>query len=140
MNAPLYNMEILRLAAAVPFQDRLPEPMGSAEKRSMVCGSSVAVDVDMDANGRIAALGLMVRACALGQASAALFAAHAIGRSADEIAAARDALAAWLAGEGPAPDWPDIAKLAPALPHRGRHPAIRLVFEAAADAASQGAR
>lgn len=140
MNAPLYNMEILRLAAAVPFQDRLPEPMGSAEKRSAVCGSSVAVDVDMDANGRIKALGMMVRACALGQASAALFAAHAIGRSADEIAAARDALAAWLAGEGPAPDWPDIGKLAPALPHRGRHPAIRLVFEAAADAASKGAR
>ena len=34
MNAPLYNAEILRLAATIPHHDRLPDPMGSSEKRS----------------------------------------------------------------------------------------------------------
>lgn len=137
MNAPLYNIEILRLAATVPFQERLPAPMGSAEKRSPVCGSRVTVDVDMDREGRVKALGLLVRACALGQASAGIFAAHAIGRSAAEIASARNALTAWLAGEGPAPGWPGLDIFASALPHRGRHASIRLAFEAGAEAAAQ---
>ncbi|RYD72110.1 MAG: iron-sulfur cluster assembly scaffold protein, partial [Verrucomicrobiaceae bacterium] len=68
MNAPLYNMEILRLAATVPFQERLPAPMGTAEKRSPVCGSRVTVDINLE-DGRVSELGLLVRACALGQAS-----------------------------------------------------------------------
>ena len=141
MNAPLYNVEILRLAASVPFDARLDAPMGSSEKRSPVCGSRVTVDVDLDAGGRVAAIAMVVRACALGQASSALMYAHAIGRTGAELAAARDALAAWLAGEGPAPDWPGLDLFEKALPHRGRHASIRLAFEAAAEAAAQaGAR
>ena len=136
MNAPLYNTQILRLAAEIPFHERLANPAASVEKRSPVCGSRVTVDIDLDAQGRVAAVGMLVRACALGQASASLMGAHVIGRSAEEIAAARDALAAWLAGErdGP-PDWPGLDIFAPALPHRGRHASIRLAFEAAAQAA-----
>jgi NifU-like protein involved in Fe-S cluster formation len=140
MNAPLYNMEILRLAATVPFQERLADPMGSSEKRSPVCGSRVTVDVNLDSEGRVAELGLLVRACALGQASAGILAAHIVGRPAGEIAGARDQLTAWLAGEGPAPEWPGLDIFVPALPHRGRHAAIRLAFEAAAEAAEQAGR
>ena len=136
MNAPLYNIEILRLAATVPFQERLPAPMGTSEKRSPVCGSRVTVDVDM-AEGRVTAIGMVVRACALGQASSALMHAHAIGCTAAELATARDALAAWLAGEGSAPDWPGLDIFERALQHRGRHASIRLPFEAAAEAAAQ---
>lgn len=136
MNAPLYNMEILRLAASVPLDQRLGDPMGSSEKRSPVCGSRVTVDIDMS-EGRVTAIGMVVRACALGQASSALMHAHAIGRSAAELAVARDDLTAWLAGEGPAPDWPGLDLFERALPHRGRHASIRLAFEAAADAAAQ---
>src|SRR3546814_12956281 len=76
MAAPLYNTDILRLAASIPYHERLPAPMGSAEKRSPVCGSRVAVDVDVDEDGRVAAIGMLVRACALGQASSALMAAR----------------------------------------------------------------
>ena len=83
---------------------------------------------------------MLVRACALGQASSSLFAAHAIGRTPDELAVARDQLTAWLAGEGPLPDWPDLDIFTPALPVTARHPSIRLAFEAAADAAAQGSR
>ncbi|MBX9814451.1 MAG: iron-sulfur cluster assembly scaffold protein [Proteobacteria bacterium SG_bin5] len=133
MNAPLYNQEILRLAARVP-PPRLAAPMASVEKRSPICGSRVTIDVAVDRDGRLAELGMLVRACALGQASAALFAEHAPGRDAADLAAARDALAAWLAGEGPMPDWPGIEIFAPARPHSARHASIRLAFEAGAEA------
>ncbi|PTS73663.1 iron-sulfur cluster assembly scaffold protein [Sphingomonas sp. HMWF008] len=139
MNAPLYNTEILRLAATIPHQTRLAEPMGTSEKRSPICGSRVTVDVNTDADGRVAEIGMLVRACALGQASSSLLGAAVIGKSADEIAAARDQLATWLGGEGPLPDWPGFALFTPALPHSARHASIRLAFEAAAEAAASAA-
>lgn len=136
MNAPLYNNQILRLAASIPFQGRLADPMASVEKRSPVCGSRVTVDVDLDAEGRVRAIGMVVRACALGQASAALMGAHAVGRTIEELETARDDLTAWLAGERDAPPgWPGLEIFVPALPHSARHPSIRLGFEAIAEAA-----
>jgi NifU-like protein involved in Fe-S cluster formation len=141
MNAPLYNTEILRLAASIPYHARIEAPMASVEKRSPVCGSRVTVDLDLGPDGRIIEVGMLVRACALGQASAALMGSHVRGRSADELAVARDQLAAWLAGGRAAPpDWPGLEIFAPALPHRARHPSIRLAFEAAAEAAALAAR
>lgn len=135
MNAPLYNREILRLAAQAPA-NRIAQPMASVEKRSPVCGSRVLVELNLDAQGCVAQIGMVVRACALGQASASLMAAHATGRSVEELAAARDALTAWLAGVGDMPDWPGIDIFTPALAHSARHPSIRLAFEAAAEAAA----
>lgn len=137
MTAPLYNAEILRLAASIPHQGRLADPMGSAEKRSPVCGSRVTIDVDVDDHARVIAVGMAVRACALGQASSSLLATHIIGREVDEIAAARDELADWLAGKGPTPAWPGLAIFEPAQTHTARHASIRLAFEAAAEAAAR---
>jgi NifU-like protein involved in Fe-S cluster formation len=137
MNAPLYNPEILQLAASVPFDGRLAEPQGRSEMRSPVCGSRITVDVTLDDAGRVAVVGMLVRACALGQASSALMEAHATGRSIEELEAVRDRLTAWLAGEGALPDWPGFDLLVPALPHRGRHAAIRLPFEAVVEAAAR---
>lgn len=141
MNAPLYNSDILRLAASNPFDGRLAAPMASVEKRSVVCGSRVTVDVDVDADGRVTTLGMVVKACALGQASASLMAMHAVGRTADELAEAHAQLTAWLAGERVTPpEWPGIDVLTAALPHSGRHASIRLAFEAAAEGAAKAAR
>ncbi len=131
----LYNAEILRLAADMPYAARLCDPQASVEKRSPVCGSRVTVDLNLGPDGRVSEVGMLVRACALGQASAALFAGHAVGRDAVELAATRDALARWLAGAADAPDWPRLDIFTPALPHSARHPSIRLAFEAAAEAA-----
>lgn len=139
MNAPLYNTEILRLAASIPHQERLADPMGSSEKRSPICGSRVTVDIDLS-DGRVSAVGMLVRACALGQASSSLLAAHIVGRTPGDLAVARDELTAWLAGEGPVPSWPGLDIFTPALGVTARHPSIRLAFEAAADAAAQAAR
>ncbi|MBC2778206.1 iron-sulfur cluster assembly scaffold protein [Parasphingopyxis marina] len=137
MSAALYNAEILRLATEIPHRTRLDAPQASVEKRSPVCGSRVTVDVTMGADGRIAALGQEVRACALGQASASLMGRNAVGRTAGELAVARDALAEFLAGDrDDAGDWPGLEIFAPAIPHKARHASIRLAFEAVAEAAA----
>jgi NifU-like protein involved in Fe-S cluster formation len=139
MDAPLYNAEILRLAASIPHQARLDNPQATAERRSPVCGSRVRADVRLDEEGRVSAFGQEVRACALGQASAAILGAGVLGRTADELAAAAAALTAWLAGG----DWPAealdrhfprTALFGPARAHPARHASIRLPFEAAAAA------
>jgi NifU-like protein involved in Fe-S cluster formation len=137
----LYNRDILRLAASIPHQRRLVVPGASVEKSSPVCGSRVAVDVALDGDGRVAAIGQEVKACALGQASASLLGAHAIGRSAAELDRARAALAAYLAGDRADPGpWPGLDIFAPARPFRARHASILLPFEAAAEAAREAGR
>ena len=140
MSAPLYNAEILRLAATIPHHERLSEPMATAEKRSPICGSRVTIDVAVDDSGRVSEVGLLVRACALGQASSSLLASNILGRTPAELAVARDALTAWLAREGDAPDWPGMDIFTPALDYTARHPSIRLAFEAAAEAAGIAAK
>ena len=63
------------------------------------------------------------------------------GASPRELAAARDALAAFLAGERDDPgDWPGLEALAAARGYPARHGAILLPFEAVAEAAAQAAR
>ena len=139
MSEPLYNTDILRLAASIPHHERLASAQATAERRSPVCGSRVTIDVSLDAERRVSEVGLLVRACALGQASASLLGQAILGRTPEELAAARDALTAWLAGEGDPPDWPGLAVLAPARSYTARHPSIRLAFEAAAEAAASAA-
>ncbi|HYJ30878.1 MAG TPA: iron-sulfur cluster assembly scaffold protein [Allosphingosinicella sp.] len=141
MPTALYNRDILRLAASIPHLGRLEAPQGSAEKSSPVCGSRVTVDVALDKEGRVAALGQEVKACALGQASASLMGAHAVGRSPPELAEARDDFGAWLHGERDDPGaWPGLAVFAHARPYAARHASILLAFEAAAEAAGKAAR
>jgi len=136
----LYNRDILRLASEIPNLGRLDSPQASADKRSPVCGSRVTVDVILDSHGRVAALGQDVKACALGQASAALMGAHALGRTEAELAEARDSLRAFLSGDRDDPGaWPGLALFADARPFTARHPSILLAFEAAAEAAAAAA-
>lgn len=141
VTSALYSRDILRLAASIPHHARLERAQASAEKSSPVCGSCVVVDVVTDEEGRVAALGQEVRACALGQASAALLGAHAIGRRAAELAEARDALAGYLAGTRADPGgWPGLDVFAEARRFTARHPSILLAFEAAAEAAARAER
>jgi NifU-like protein involved in Fe-S cluster formation len=133
----LYSKDILRLATSIPHLGRLAEPQGTSERRSPVCGSRITVDVIVDAEGHILEIGQMVSACALGQASAAIMGQYAVGRTLKELNEARDALSAWLAGEGAKPEgWPGLEVFEPALTHTARHGAIRLPFEAVAEAAT----
>lgn len=131
----LYSRRILALAADIPHLGRLAAPTGSAMKRSPQCGSTVTADVVMR-DGRVAEFAQEVRACALGQASAAVLGAAVLGRSHAELAAARDQLAAMLAGTGPAPEAPfeALETLSPAREFRNRHASILLAWDAVTDA------
>lgn len=135
MASALYTTDILRLATSIPHLGRLDAPDGTSERRSPLCGSRIAVDVRVDADGRVRDFGQVVSACALGQASAAILGKALQGKQLDDVADARDALTTWLSGEGAMPDgWPELEVFAPALTHPARHGAILLPFEAAAEA------
>jgi NifU-like protein involved in Fe-S cluster formation len=130
----LYSGRILALAADIPHLGRLPDPQGRAKRRSPLCGSTVTVDVVMH-GGRVAAFAQDVKACALGQAAAAVVGAAIPGRTRAEVERARDQLAAMLAG-GPVPDAPfdGLEVLTPARDFRNRHASIQLALQAAAEA------
>ncbi len=137
MSTTLHTPEILRLSVETAAIPRLPVPHASAERRAPVCGSRVIVDVAMNGD-TLSAIGLEVRACAMGQASSALLAKGAMGRTGAELAAAANALRAWLTGASDTPpDWPGIATLTPARAYSARHGAILIPFEAAAEAAAE---
>lgn len=131
MSSALYNRDILRLASVLPHDDRLDNPQHSVEARSAICGSRIALDVDIDTSGAVAALAIRANACALGQASATLLRQNAIGETVAGFNQIRDGLSAYLAGKGEMPSkWPDLAKLAVALDYPARHAAILLPYDA----------
>jgi NifU-like protein involved in Fe-S cluster formation len=102
----------------------------------------VQVDVRLDEAGRIAAIGVEPKACALGQAAASILARTAIGKSLADIAAARDALKAMLkdGAEPPAGDFWELRHLAPVRDYPPRHASTLLAFEAAVEAMQQALR
>ena len=134
----LYSGRILALAADIPHLGRLPHPQGSARRRSPLCGSTVTADVVLQ-DGRVAEFAQDVKACALGQAAAAIVGAAAPGRDLAEIQTARDALKAMLR-EGAAPPAGPFAGfevLIPAREYKNRHASILLSIEALAEAMEQ---
>jgi NifU-like protein involved in Fe-S cluster formation len=134
----LYSGRILALAADIPHHSRLEAPQISVKRRSPLCGSTVIVDLDMQ-DGRVSRFGQDVKACALGQASAAILGQSVLGRSAQELAKARDQLRAMLTSGGPVPDAPfdGFEVLLPAQDYRNRHASILLALDAAAEASAE---
>ena len=129
MNAPLYTMEILRLAGSLPDPLHLERVDGMAQLRSPTCGSTVHTEVKLD-GGTVTTLSQQVRACAFGQSSAALVAKHAPGRTRDDVAQALANLAGWLDGGLDEPDGWGFDALAPARSRTSRHGAILLPLRA----------
>jgi NifU-like protein involved in Fe-S cluster formation len=135
--AVLYTPEILALAVELVRFPLLESLVLTGDALSRVCGSQVTLGVTPDEAGRIATVGARVSACAIGQASAALFLQSALGRDAAGIAAALDEIETWLSGGETAPAWPGIAVLASARPFTARHAAILLPWKAALAALSK---
>ena len=132
----LYSTKILTLAANMPRAGRLGAPDASAEKISKLCGSRVVVDLKLE-GGQVVDFAQDVKACALGQASAAVLGENVIGARVDEIESARDQLRAMLKAGGPAPEgrFVDLKALEPVKDYPERHASTLLAFEAAAEAA-----
>jgi NifU-like protein involved in Fe-S cluster formation len=129
--ARLYSPEVLGLAtglAAWPFDAAMPL---QGQARSASCGSTLALSLAMASDGTITAIG-----CPSGPPSAAIFAAAVPGLTPGDIDRAAAAIAAWLQGDAPLPDWPGLAAIAPAAAYPARHGAIMLAWKAALDALS----
>ena len=130
----LYSTELLALAielADYPFDAAAPAK-GHARSRS--CGSVIDLS---SSGGSLEDLGLRVSACAVGQASAAIFARESSGMDAAAVAAMVENLGEWLQGQAPSSILPRLELLEPARPHLGRLEAILLPWRAALDALSK---
>ena len=139
MSAALYTPAVLAAAtglAAFPWDEALPL---TGEARSRACGSTLALALAVDAEGRITRVGLRPHACAIGQAAAHAFASAAAGHDRTAIAATRAAIGQWLAGTGPMPEWPGLDVIAPAQAYPSRHGAIVLAWDAALAALDRAA-
>ena len=134
----LYSARILALAADMPRTQRLANPDATARKRAPLCGSTVTVDLTL-ADDVITDYGQDVKACALGQAAAAVVGANIVGMSVSQVQAARDALFQMLKEDGPVPPAPfdALEVLQPAKDYKNRHASIMLAFDAALDALHQ---
>ncbi len=133
----IYNTRILELAGNIPRLGRLAEPGATSRRHSRLCGSTVTVDLAMR-DGAVSDYAHDVKACALGQAAAAIVARHVLGTTAEELRAVRDRMLAMLKEDGEPPDgaWAEAGVLRPVREFRARHASTMLAFEAAAEAAT----
>jgi NifU-like protein involved in Fe-S cluster formation len=134
----LYNARIMELAAGVGAAQRLPAPQGTASAHSKLCGSTIAVDLNL-ADGRVVDFGQTVKACLLGQASASIMARNIIGATPAELRAVAERMRGMLKAGGAPPDgrWADLAVLEPVKDFKARHASTLLVFEAVEQALAQ---
>jgi NifU-like protein involved in Fe-S cluster formation len=134
----IYNRQILTLAGTIPRLGRLADADASATAHSRLCGSTVTVDLKMDA-GVVSDFAHEVRACALGQASSSIMAASIVGATAQELRAVRETMLRMLKENGPPPEgrFADLRFLEPVRDYRARHASTMLTFDAVVDALDQ---
>jgi NifU-like protein involved in Fe-S cluster formation len=131
MDLALYDRRMRDLAASVDGIARLAAPDATATAHSRLCGSRVTADICLR-EGIIAAHGHRVRACLVGQASAALLARLIRGLSPAELHAGTQAMRALLADrQVPArAPWRALEIFLPVADFPSRHGAALLPFEA----------
>jgi NifU-like protein involved in Fe-S cluster formation len=134
----IYSQRILELSANMPRVGRLAYPDASAMAHSKLCGSRVTIDLSM--NGDVVTdYGQSVKACLLGQSSAAVMGREIVGSTAAELREVGAAMRKMLKAGGPPPEgrWADLAALEPVKDYKARHASTLLVFDAVEDAIRQ---
>ena len=126
----IYTKTILRFASNVPNAERLKSPDVSVTRRTAICGSSMTVDLNIK-NGKIEKIGLDIKACALGQASASIFAKNAVGLTLKKVQNLKNELIDFLKTGNFQIKKPfeDYKYLDPARSVPYRHDSILLVLE-----------
>lgn len=112
--------------------------MAQVKKRAPLCGSNVTVSLDYDGE-KITRFGQDIKACALGQTSASILGAQAIGATEAQLKTAQDQLFALLKTDGPTPDAPfeKYEVLRPARSYKNRHASIMLALDATLEAITE---
>ena len=134
----VYNAKILGFAGNIPRIGRLDDPDASATAHSRLCGSTVTVDLKMEGEV-VTDFAHDVKACALGQASSSIMAAHVVGATASELRALRETMLRMLKEQGAPPTgrFDDLKYLEPVREYKARHASTMLTFDAVVDAISQ---
>ncbi len=134
----VYNAKLLGFAGNISRIGRLEAPDASATAHSKLCGSTVTIDLKMQ-DGIVTDFAHVVKACALGQASSSVMAAHVVGATADELRAVREAMLKMLKENGPPPTgrFEDLKYLEPVRDYKARHNSTMLTFDAVVDAIGQ---
>ncbi|MGB6909883.1 MAG: iron-sulfur cluster assembly scaffold protein [Methyloceanibacter sp.] len=134
----IYSQRILEIAANIPRLARLSHPDAMATANSKLCGSRVTIDLSMRGDVVID-YGQNVKACLLGQSSAAVMGREIVGSDAAELRAVGAAMRKMLKEGGlpPGGKWADLAALQPVKDYKARHASTLLVFDAVEDAIGQ---
>jgi len=134
----VYNAKILGFAGNIGRIGRLEAPDATATAHSKLCGSTVTVDIRMEGEV-VVDFAHEVKACALGQASSSIMAQNAVGATADELRAVREAMLKMLKENGAPPEgrFADLKYLEPVRDYKARHASTMLTFDAVVDAIGQ---
>lgn len=82
--AELYQSVIVEHDRSPRNYRNLPAPSGRAEGRNPLCGDELSVELQVDAQGRIADIGFQGRGCAISRASASLMTTALLGKTTAE--------------------------------------------------------
>ncbi len=131
----IYSQRVLDLSANIPRTGRLEEPHGIASVYSKLCGSRITVTLKMEGD-TVTDYAQDVRACLLGQTSAAVMGANIVGTTAAELRDVRAQMHRMLreGGEPPGGRWSDLAILKSVRYYKARHASTLLVFDAVEEA------
>lgn len=131
----IYNRDVLDLAGNLSRLGRLRAPDASATAQSRLCGSTVTVDLRMDGD-HVVDFAHEVRACALGQAAAAVMAKNIVGATEAELRTVRDEMRRMLKENGPPPQgrFAELAVLEPVRDYKPRQASTMLTFDAVVEA------
>jgi NifU-like protein involved in Fe-S cluster formation len=134
----IYSDKILQLSANMPRTGRLKQPHATASAHSKLCGSRITIDLEME-GGVVTDYAQDVRACLLGQASAAIVGAIIVGSSPAEVREVAARMRRMLKEGGTPPEgrWRELAILEIVRDYKARHASTLLVFDAVEDAISQ---
>ncbi|HLY04908.1 MAG TPA: iron-sulfur cluster assembly scaffold protein [Rhizomicrobium sp.] len=135
MSDPLYQKDLLRLAADAHGAGRLTSPHVSGFAFNPACGDKVVVDLRIS-DGRIVALAHETKACVLAQASSSILGASLKGvdRTAFADLYARVAAMLETGAAPPCPPFDSYAVLSGAAEYRSRHRCVLLPLDAVVDA------
>ena len=127
----LYSEKILQFASEISLIDRIESPSITITKRSPLCGSMITIDLIIKKN-RVFRFGQDVKACALGQASASIFAKKILDLNINKIFKVRDEVLEMLEKKDTkiSPPFEDYNYLYLAKDYKNRHASIMLVLEA----------
>ncbi len=134
----IYSERVLELSANIPRTGRLADPDATASAHSKLCGSRITVGLKME-GGKVTDYAQDVRACLLGQTSAAVMGANIVGSTAGELREVGAQMRRMLKEGGPAPGgrWSYLAILETVRDYKARHASTLLVFDAVEEAIAQ---